>query len=261
MVAAVSTWGWSVIIGLAAALVVAIVLGYRLTVRRGESLRHWWLILLLFVVAPLLIFVSMATYVVVQAGTNWDLPILVYVADHQVHALSRIVAVATETGSALVVALLLAGVLVALLVARLYREAAFLAVATTSSMAVDGIMKLVFARPRPALFEQTPGGWSFPSGHTMSATGFATALLILSWHTRWRLPATIAAVLYAAFIGVSRVYLGVHYPSDVVGGWALSLVVVGATWLAFWDQLAEAHAESFPVASSHAGRIDPTKER
>jgi undecaprenyl-diphosphatase len=216
----------------------------------GKRRQRRWLVLLLLVLAPLFVFVSMAAYVVVQAGTNWDIPVLVYVADHQVHVVSRVVGVATEMGSVPVVCLLLAGVVVALLVARLHWEAAFLVVATTSSMVVDGIMKLVFARPRPTLFEQPPTGWSFPSGHTMSATGFAAALVILCWHTRWRLPVTIAAVLYAAFIGASRVYLSAHYPSDVVAGWALSLVVVGAVWLAFWDRLAEARAEPFPLLLS-----------
>jgi undecaprenyl-diphosphatase len=71
-------------------------------------------------------------------------------------------------------------------------------------------------------------------------------------------PATIAAVLYAAFIGVSRVYLGVHYPSDVVAGWALSLVVVGAAWLVFWEQLAETRDGSLPVTSSNCAESDPT---
>jgi membrane-associated phospholipid phosphatase len=71
----------------------------------------------------------------------------------------------------------------------------------------------------------------------MSATGFAVALAIVLWPTRWRWPALIVALVYAVGIGLSRVYLAVHYPSDVAGGWALSLAVVGLVWLVVWERL------------------------
>ncbi len=77
----------------------------------------------------------------------------------------------------------------------------------------------------------------------MSATGFAVALAIVLWPTRWRWPALVAATVYAVGIGLTRVYLGVHYPSDVVAGWALAVAIVGLTWLAMRDWVAARHAE------------------
>jgi undecaprenyl-diphosphatase len=91
------------------------------------------------------------------------------------------------------------------------------------------------ARPRPpqALRLVAAGGYAFPSGHTTSATigyGLLAVLVIgmLPVGRRWlRAFPTVIAVCAAVAVGFSRVYLGVHWPSDVAGGW-----VLGVAWLA-----------------------------
>ena len=73
------------------------------------------------------------------------------------------------------------------------------------------------------------GGYAFPSGHTTTATvgyGLAAALLIVLF-PRVRAVIAVAAVVLIAGVGLSRTYLGVHWPTDVLGGWAL-----GTSWLA-----------------------------
>ena len=68
---------------------------------------------------------------------------------------------------------------------------------------------------------------SFPSGHANSSMIFyLTLALALTAGTRWRRPAAAAAVLLSLLIGTSRVMLGVHWPSDVIGGWAFGLLWV-----------------------------------
>ena len=76
---------------------------------------------------------------------------------------------------------------------------------------------------------------SFPSGHAASSMVFYLALaLVLTQGTRWSRPAALLAILLSLAIGTSRVMLGVHWPSDVVGGWAF-----GMLWVLLTLRLAE----------------------
>jgi undecaprenyl-diphosphatase len=99
------------------------------------------------------------------------------------------------------------------------------------------IFKEVFHRPRP-LAARTWASWSFPSGHTSDATinyGMLAYLLVLVLPQRWaRIGAVLGLVSVILFVGFSRMYLTVHYFSDVLGGFAL-----GACWLAAWIAVIE----------------------
>jgi diacylglycerol kinase family enzyme/membrane-associated phospholipid phosphatase len=119
--------------------------------------------------------------------------------------------------------------------ARSWRDvAAFIAVLWTTSMLVNFPIKSAFRRSRPFLRHEEarvlgahrPADWSFPSGH--SATAFAGAALLTAW-------APIGAPLYFAWallVGWSRVYLGVHYPGDVVIGGAMGIALALAMRIA-----------------------------
>ena len=90
------------------------------------------------------------------------------------------------------------------------------------SMLLTQLLKPLVARPRPALWvslrpEHT---LSFPSGHAMDTAAIATAVGFLLWQRRAPGPALVPAALFALAVGWARVYLGVHYPSDVLAGWA-----------------------------------------
>jgi len=131
----------------------------------------------------------------------------------------------TDLGSLGFVAALAAFTVLFLFACREWGEGLGVAVASLSSWSLCSYLKLVFQRPRPGLPHLVPaGGYSFPSGHaTVTAALFFTFALIYCRRTGSR-TGSVLAMAAAAFVvllvGISRVYLGVHYPSDVVAGWA-----------------------------------------
>jgi undecaprenyl-diphosphatase len=112
------------------------------------------------------------------------------------------------------------------------RLAALLGITMVGMGALDEALKLAFRRPRPvAFFGPTPNSYSFPSGHAFGSVCFYGVLAaILATRVRgtaakWSV--WTVAILLMAMIGFSRIYLGVHYPSDVIAGYC-----AGAVWVA-----------------------------
>jgi undecaprenyl-diphosphatase len=111
------------------------------------------------------------------------------------------------------------------------RMAAFLAIAMIGAATLDSVLKLAFHRTRPIAFYGTsPSSFSFPSGHALSSFCFygilATVLADRMVGRKSKMVIWIAAALLVAMIGLSRIYLGVHYPSDVIAGY-----LAGAMWV------------------------------
>ncbi|MFB9278877.1 phosphatase PAP2 family protein [Cohnella cellulosilytica] len=93
-------------------------------------------------------------------------------------------------------------------------------------------LKMIFRRERPDLHRLAEElGYSFPSGHSMAAFALYGVLAYLLWRhvpgTKGRFALVSLAALLAFFIGLSRIYLGVHYPSDVLAGYLASTVWLG----------------------------------
>ncbi len=108
------------------------------------------------------------------------------------------------------------------------RQAALLAACTLSTWAAIAVLKQLYGRPRPAFgASELVLGLSFPSGHTMIATALYLTLgaIVGGSLQRRRLRYFVYAVaaVLAALVGVTRVYLGVHHPTDVLAGWTLGL--------------------------------------
>lgn len=124
---------------------------------------------------------------------------------------------------------------VVLLVRRRGRDAGFATLALGGGLLLNKALKLAFARPRPVLdwpAAEIQTTFSFPSGHAMATTTLATVLTALAWRSRWRWPVALAAWGFALSVSVSRVLLGVHFPSDVVAGAAIGIAWASAAWWA-----------------------------
>lgn len=111
-------------------------------------------------------------------------------------------------------------------------------VAGLSTFTLQSGLKAAFERPRPELWPRilaAPRDASFPSGHAVASATFypLAALLVARRRSSGRAVAWGAAVALALFVGIGRLYLGVHWPSDVLAGWALGAlqVVAAALWL------------------------------
>lgn len=137
----------------------------------------------------------------------------------------------TALGGVGIVTLLGVAVTAFLLMLGQRRQAAWLAIALTGGIIFSLALKSFFDRPRPELVPHGSHVYtrSFPSGHSMmAATVYLTLGAVLAEMVRKRrLKAYLIAVaaLVTIAVGVSRVYLGVHWPTDVLAGWAL-----GAAW-------------------------------
>ena len=144
---------------------------------------------------------------------------------------------ATAIGSPVVVDVVAAAVVVVVLpVMRWWRGAVVVAAARVGELVCESAVKALVARPRPALVDPVAhaSGYSFPSGHAggSAAVYGALALLGVAGVARWaRLMLVTAAALLIGAVAVSRVLLGVHYPSDVAAGVALGLAWVSAAAL------------------------------
>jgi undecaprenyl-diphosphatase len=111
-----------------------------------------------------------------------------------------------------------------------FRQPAFLAFCLVGALGLSPVIKLIVQRPRPDLSPVfDAGGLAFPSGHaTTSAIVFGSLAYVLTRQQSWRTNVWIWAVagMLSFLIGFSRLYLGVHWTTDVVGGWTLGLMWV-----------------------------------
>lgn len=193
-------------------------------------------LLFLCLLAPLWLFVELADEVHELEDFYFDDALL-----WQAHALSgptldRFFVVVSALGYQWGVVPVDIALTAALLVARRWREATFAGVSFAGSALLNMATKQFFQRDRPTLWESIAPEhtFSFPSGHAMGSATLAMVVVLLCWHTRWRWLAVGLAALFALLVGASRIYLGVHYPSDILGGFAAGIAWVAGVYLVLY---------------------------
>ncbi len=159
----------------------------------------------------------------------------------------------TSLGSYVVLGFVLCAVIAYLLMTQKRAAALWVAASVSGGVVLSNALKLAFERPRPDLVPHAARVFttSFPSGHaTLAAVSYLTlGALLASLHTsrRLRLYFILLAVILTLAIGVSRVYLGVHYPTDVLAGWCIGAAWAALCWIiALWLQ--------------NRGKIEPPNE-
>lgn len=192
-----------------------------------RSWLHLALAGLMFLV-PLLLFVSLASDVVMFGALGYDRSIMVWLHAHESPVLTTTMTAVTELGGVVavpIIAVLWAGLL---WWRGSRRDAALLAAAVIGSTLLNSALKAVFQRDRPAFWEHlvVENSYSFPSGHAMASMSLAAALGVIAWSSRWRWPAVVLGAVYVLVVGLSRIYLGVHFPSDILAGWCVAVLWV-----------------------------------
>lgn len=117
-------------------------------------------------------------------------------------------------------------------------SSALLVVSTGGSMVLTTVLKAVFRRARPEIIDSSyeASFYSFPSGHATVAVGFYGALallLTLRLGAPWRWIVAAAGASLVLLIGFSRLYLGVHYPTDILAGYLAAALWLASVWLAY----------------------------
>jgi undecaprenyl-diphosphatase len=171
----------------------------------------------------------------------FDDAIMHWVGAHQTPGLDAVMLEVTALGTGTVVGMivLIAGMFLWLNQHR--HSAILLIVATVGGLVLDSLLKIGFNRPRPQIFEwgTHAASSSFPSGHAMSSVivygtvAYLAARLQRNVHAR--ILTFIIAAIIVVMISVSRVYLGVHFPSDILAG-----LLIGIAWAGFCMAVLEA---------------------
>jgi undecaprenyl-diphosphatase len=197
--------------------------------------RHGWRLLLVFagLLLPLWGFAELADEIHEQEAIPFDEPLL-----RLAHALGsagydRVFIWISGAGYLHGVVPFDIALVLVLTLLRRFREATFAAVALGGAALLNVAAKHAFARIRPALWDSISPEttFSFPSGHAMGSATLACVLVALAWGTRWRWPVVALAAAFVFAVGLSRVYLGVHYPSDILAGWAAATAWALASYL------------------------------
>jgi undecaprenyl-diphosphatase len=180
------------------------------------------------------VFAKFAGHVSSGRTQAFDDAVLRWVGEHRPVSLEPVILEITFLGTGSVVMMIVAVSAMFLWLSRHKYSAVLLLVATFGSIALNNLLKMGFGRPRPQIFEWGSHALSssFPSGHAMSAAvAYGTVAYLAArlqkkhWH---RVVTMLAAAILILLIAGTRLYLGVHYPSDVAAG-----IIIGIAWAGF----------------------------
>jgi membrane-associated phospholipid phosphatase len=202
---------------------------------RTRRVREWlrklitfWTLIAVVSAFALLVFADVGEDVAEQSTTKFDNAVSAWFVAHQNPALYKMAFVATWIGSPTVMIVLAIGAAAWLYSRGGLSKAGVVVAAPAVGSLLAGLIKILYGRARPAgaalLNEQT---YSFPSGH--AATSAAVAVTLCYVLARERIISWPTAVLVGGgvplLVGLTRLYLNVHWTTDVVGGWTVGLFV------------------------------------
>lgn len=189
-----------------------------------------WLPALLLVTAATAVFIDLAGNVWLREGFGWDIPLMQAIHSYSAPWLDALMIGITHLGT---YGAGLTGIGVSLWMWNRHDRMHIWAlwISFGGAVVINAALKLLFARPRPTVFPPLMAeiSYSFPSGHTIAAVTLYGFLALLLWHNRRWLQGLLVALIIP-LVALSRVYLGVHYPSDVLGALAIGILWLAPVW-------------------------------
>lgn len=224
-----------------AAKVAASALGYGLRFIR----EHWLRMLLVFtgVLLPLWGFAGLVDELREHEVFFFDKPVMLALHQMATPGIDAFFVLISKLGYLWGVLPLDVFIVVWLVARQRFRDGLFFGLAIAGSLILNLAAKNHYTRIRPDLWLslQPETTFSFPSGHAMGSVTLGVALVLLLWPTRWRWWIVAAASAFVVLVGMSRIYLGVHYPSDILAGWT-----AGTAWVMAMYQLVASRAPPLP---------------
>jgi undecaprenyl-diphosphatase len=189
---------------------------------------------LLAVILPAIVFVQLMEDLIEDELSVFDDTIYMYIRRLISEDMTEWMKIITMAGSWLILMLI---TFICLFVfwknKRYFFFSCMIALNLVVTSALNDAIKLIFHRERPDILRLvTAGGFSFPSGHSMNSIsfyGYIAYLIYVNMKSRWKYAIISLLSITVLLIGISRIYLGVHYASDVLAGFA-----AGLAWLAIF---------------------------
>ena len=183
----------------------------------------------LFYAALVFAFKELAEGVVAEATLDLDVAVLETINARSSRTWNEIIPVLTDLAGPVIIPAVTVILIGFFIWTKEAYNGLYIALTLGGTFLVNTLLKLYYHRTRPELWELLveEQSFSFPSGHAMISMALALSLIVLVWNSYWRIPSLILGGLYILGIGYTRLYLGVHYPTDILGGWLASIIWVG----------------------------------
>ena len=204
-----------------------------------------WQLGLAFIIfwTPVVVFLKITGEIIERQPIKIDISILNFIHSQASPVLDTVFLSFTAIGNVECILPVTLVLLTYLLYKRRRHSALILFFGVGGAAAANLVLKSLFHRERPAFWQSliTETGYSFPSGHAMLSAALVLCVLAIVWRTKWRIPTILIGGFVVFMIGLSRLYLGVHYPTDVIAGWSVSAIWVGIVVVVVHGVLYEYH--------------------
>lgn len=179
--------------------------------------------------APVVVFLKIAGEILERQPIGSDTTLLKWIHSTATPAFDAFFLFITNLGNVEYILPITSFLILYLLYKKQRLNALIVTFGVGGAAAANFILKHLFHRDRPAFWHSliTETGYSFPSGHAMLSSALILCVIVILWNTKWRIFSIIIGATIVVLIGYSRLYMGVHYPTDIIAGWSVSAAWVG----------------------------------